>query len=66
MGGMQLAENSGPKSRQKIAIWAPAHNFVKLYLRNQGMYRRYRQSEKKLVKQQYAHQMSPTIWRTNG
>ena len=35
---------------QKIAIWAPSHNFVGLYLRNWGMYR---QSEKKLVKQQY-------------
>jgi len=33
------------KSRQKIAIWAPSHNFVGLYLRNQGMYR---QSEKNL------------------
>jgi len=28
---------------QKIAIWAPSHNFVGLYLRNVGMYR---QSEK--------------------
>jgi len=33
----------------KIAIWAPSHNFVGLYLRNEGTYR---QSEKKLVKQQ--------------
>jgi len=40
-----------PKKSPKIAIWAPSHNFfVGLYLRNQGMYR---QSEKKLVKQQY-------------
>ena len=31
---------------QKIAICAPSHNFVGLYLRNQGMYR---QSEKKLL-----------------
>jgi len=31
---------------QKIAIWAPSHNFVGLYLRNQGMYR---QSEKNLL-----------------
>jgi len=23
-----------PKSRQKLAIWAPSHNFVELYLRN--------------------------------
>ena len=31
---------------QKIAIWAPSHNFVGLYLRNEGMYR---QSEKNLL-----------------
>jgi len=30
----RLAENTGRKSRQKIAIWAPSHNFVGLYLRN--------------------------------
>jgi len=41
---------------QKIAIWAPSHKFVGLYLRNWGMYR---QSEKKLVKQQYLLHMSP-------
>jgi len=41
---------------QKIAIWAPSHNFVGLYLRNWGMYR---QSEKKLVQQQYLLHMSP-------
>ena len=23
-----------PKNRQKVAIWAPSHNFVGLYLRN--------------------------------
>jgi len=33
------------KNRQKFAIWAPSHNFVQLYLRNEGMYR---QSEKML------------------
>jgi len=32
-----------PKNRQKVAIWAPSHNFVGLYLRKEG---RYRQSEK--------------------
>jgi len=37
---------------QKIAIWAQLHNFVGLYLCN------YRQSEKKLVKQQYLPHMS--------
>jgi len=30
----------------KIAIWAPSHNFVGLYLGNYGMYR---QSEKNLL-----------------
>jgi len=30
----------------KIAIWAPSHNFVELYLRNQGTYR---QSGKNLL-----------------
>jgi len=29
----------------EIAIWAPSHNFVRLYFRNQGTYR---QSEKNL------------------
>ena len=38
-----------PKNRQKLAIWAPFHNFIGLYLCNYGTYR---QSEKKLVKQQ--------------
>jgi len=34
------------KNRRKVAIWAPSHNFVGLYLRNSGMYRR---SEKNLL-----------------
>ena len=34
------------KSRQKIAIWAPSHSFVWLYLRNWGTYW---QSEKNLL-----------------
>jgi len=46
-----LAENTG---RKNIAIWAPSHKFVRLYLRNWGMYR---QSEK-LAKQQYLFHMS--------
>jgi len=37
------------KMTQKIAICGPSHNFIGLFLRNQGMYR---QSEKP-VKQQY-------------
>jgi len=44
-----------PKKSPKIAICAPSHNFVGLYIRNRGMYR---QSEKKLVKQKYILQMS--------
>jgi len=44
-----------PKNRQKVAIWAPLRNFVGLYLRNWGTYR---QSEKKLVKQQCLPHMS--------
>ena len=35
-----------PKKSPKIAILAPSHNFVGLYLRNYGMYR---QSEKNLL-----------------
>jgi len=35
-----------PKMSPKIAVWAPPHNFVGLYLRNEGMYR---QSEKNLL-----------------
>jgi len=30
----RLAGNAGPKNRQKVAIWAPSHKFVGLYLRN--------------------------------
>jgi len=50
MCGTRLAEMQDPKMSPKTAIWAPWHKFVGLYLRNQGTYR---QSEKKLVKQQY-------------
>jgi len=46
----QFAGNAEPKKSPKIPIWAPSHNFVGLYLRNWGTYR---QSEKKLFKQQY-------------
>jgi len=31
---MRLAENTGRKKSLKIAISAPSHNFVALYLRN--------------------------------
>jgi len=52
----RLAENklTGCKKSPKIAICAPSHNFVGLYLRNWGLCR---QSEK-IVKQQYLLHMS--------
>jgi len=31
---MRLAEIEDAKMTQKLAIWAPSHNFVGLYLRN--------------------------------
>jgi len=40
---MRLAGNTGRKNYAKIAICAPSHNFVGLYLHNEGTYR---QSEK--------------------
>jgi len=40
---MRLAENTGCKKWPKMAIWAPSHNFLGLYLRNWGTCR---QSEK--------------------
>jgi len=43
------------KWRKKIAIWAPSHNFVGLYLRN---LRHMSTIGKKLVKQQYLLHMS--------
>jgi len=46
---MRLAGNTAiqdAKTTQKIAIWAPSHNFFGLYLWNYGMYR---QSEKNLL-----------------
>jgi len=30
----RLAENTGRNKSPKIAVWAPSHNFVGLYLRN--------------------------------
>jgi len=63
---MRLAENTGRKNRQKIAICTPLHNFIRLYLHNEGMYR---QSGKKFVKQQHLlHMFSQhgELWPTNG
>jgi len=63
----RLAANAGPKKVAKnIAIWAPSHNFVGLYLRNYGTYR---QSEEKLVKHQYLPYKSlqyDELWPTSG
>jgi len=46
------------KKSPKIAIWAPSHNFVGLYLRNYG---KYRQSEKNFlssnISSRYRHNM---------
>jgi len=41
-----LAANAGRKNDTKIAIWAPSHKFVGLYLRNESTYR---QSGKQLL-----------------
>jgi len=54
----RLAGNAGRKNGHKFAIWAPSHNFVGLYLPNEGTYR---QSEKKLIKQQYLLHMSHSM-----
>ena len=44
---IKTAGNAGPKTNlQKFSIWAPSHNFVRLYLRNLSTYRR---SEKSLL-----------------
>ena len=51
----RLTENTERKKSPKIAIWAPSHNFVGLYLRKKGMYRQ----PEKLIKQQYLLHMSP-------
>ena len=65
-----LAANTWRKKSSKIAIWAPSHNFVGLYLRNEGTYR---QSEKNSLSSnisQYgelrplAAEIGPVVWRT--
>jgi len=48
-------KTQGAKKSPKIAIWAPSHNFVGLYLRNESTYR---QLEKKLLSSNVLH-MSP-------
>jgi len=42
-----------PKNRQKLAIWAPSHNFVGLYLRKARI-----DNRKKLFKQRYVLHIS--------
>jgi len=42
----RLAENTGRKNSPKIAISAPSHNFVGLYLHNKDTYR---QPEKNML-----------------
>ena len=37
-GQVKSLQMQDPKTSPKIAIWAPSHNFVGLYLRNYGMY----------------------------
>jgi len=60
---------------QKLAIWAPSHSFIRLYLRNSGTYR---QSEKNLlssnISSKFPHNMAnfgpltaeidPVVWGT--
>jgi len=53
MCGTRLAENTGCKNYQKIAICAPSHNFVRLYLRNKACI----DNQKKFVKDQYVLHM---------
>jgi len=54
-GWLKIQDAKNDKIAKKFAICAPSHNFIQLYLRNEGMCR---QSEKKLVKQQYLLHMS--------
>jgi len=49
---------------QKIAIWAPSHNFVRLYLRTKACI-----NDRKKLKQQYLFHMFPQygeLWPTSG
>jgi len=46
----------------KNAIWAPSHNFVGLYLRNEGTYR---QQEKNLLNSNVSPHVL-TIWWTSA
>ena len=51
----QIAANTGRKKSQKIAIWAPSHNFIGyIFATKACVYNR-----KKLAKQQYLPHMPP-------
>ena len=54
----RLAGNAGPKNRQNLAIRAPSHKFVWLYLRNEGTYR---QSEKSLLNSNTSSTCPPSM-----
>ena len=55
------------KNRQKVAIWAPSHNFVGPYLRKEGTYR---QSDKNLLSSnmspQYGERRPTSGWDRSG
>jgi len=59
----RLAGNTGRKNYAKIAICAPSHNFVRLYLRNWGTYR---QSEKNLLNSNSMSSQYGKLRPTNG
>ena len=55
---MRLAGNTGRKNDAKMAICAPSHNFVGLYLQTKARI----DNGKKLVKQQYLPPHGLIIW----
>jgi len=62
---LRLLEIQDAKMTQKIAIWAPSHNFVRLNLHNLGVYG---QSEKNLLNSNISS-TSPQygeLWPTSG
>ena len=61
---MRLAENTGRKNRQKIAICAPSHNFMGQFTTKSRI-----DNREKLVKQQYRFHMCSQygeLWPTSG
>ena len=63
-----------PKNRQKVAIWAPSHNFVGLYLCNWGTYRQSKNLLSSNISSRCRHNMvnfdplaaeiDPVVWGT--